>query len=631
MDWINFDLTTMSVPDIVRLLEHHDKCYWENGEPEIPDTRYDEIVEALRKLDPENPLLNRVYAPSVASGGKIRHPEPMLSLEKAYSLEEVLRWAEKYSPDGDRDLFVQPKYDGISARYDGKTLVTRGDGEFGENISDKLPLIELEAPGYVGKLDRPARGEIVIRDDDFATIYSQVRKKDGQLYKNSRNAVAGIMGLKDICEMQLQHAKLTLVDYTLVSYTVKQKDLAAKWEFLKTELAKLPYPQDGIVIKFADESFRRSLGRTVHHPRGEIAFKFTNIRKESRLLDVEWSFGKNCLTPVAILEPVDISGITIKRATLHNVQNIIDLDVQIGDRVVVERAGDVIPYIVESTPGSVRRTAIIDKCPGCGTLLVRRGPELVCPNENCSETNLQRLLGAVKNLGIEHLGEPTLRKLISVCGVRHVIDLFFLTTDDILKVEGFAAKSAANLISEIQKARNIEDYRLLAALNIPGIGPNIAKTILQKMSLAELRNSDVEKLSEIDGIGPERAGAVVNELAEQKDFLDELLAAVNLIENSGSGDSNAKTICFTGKMPEKRSFYENLARKAGFTPVGEANSTLSLLVADDPAGNSTKLRNARKFGIRIISLDDFLREIDQKANTGDDNFKTDDHGQGMLF
>ena len=624
MDWINFDLTTMSLPDLIRLLEHHNACYWENGEPEIADTRYDEIVEAVRKLDPENPLLQKVYAPKVASDGKIRHPEPMLSLEKAYSLDEVLAWAEKYSPGGDRDLLVQPKYDGISARYDGRNLVTRGDGEFGEDITDKLPLIELEYPGYIGKLDRPARGEIVIRDDDFATIYSKVRKKDGQLYKNSRNAVAGIMGLKDIREMLLQHAKLTLVDYTLVSYTVPQNFLAEKWESLKEELAKLPYPQDGIVIKFADEAFRRSLGRTVHHPRGEIAYKFTNIRKESRLLDVEWSFGKNCLTPVAILSPVDISGITIKRATLHNVQNIIDLDVQIGDRVIVERAGDVIPYIVESFPGEERRSAIIENCPGCGSKLIRRGPELVCPNEDCPETNLQRLLGAVKNLGIEHLGEPTLRKLINICGVRHVIDLFALTTTDLLKVEGFAAKSAENLVAEIRKARNIEDFKLLAALNIPGIGPNIAKLILQEMTFQDLRSAGVERLSEIAGIGPERAGAIVSELAEQKDFLDELLGAVNLIESFGSSSGDGKTICFTGKMPEKRSYYENIARNAGYTPVGEANSTLTLLVADDPAGNSTKLRNARKFGTRIISLDEFLKEVDAVSG-GEEN------EQGLLF
>ncbi len=622
MDYLNFDLPSLGVAELVALLEHHNRAYWENGEPEIPDARYDEIVEALRQRDPGNPLLEKIFTPSVASGGKVRHVEPMLSLDKAYSLEAVLAWAHKFSRSEDEEMLVQPKYDGISAKYDGKVLVTRGDGFFGEDVTDKIPLIELEAPGYIGKLDRPARGEVIIRDDDFASIYRNVRKKDGQLYKNSRNAVAGIMGLKEIAEMQLQKAKLTLVDYTLISYRVKLSELPTRWEELKLALAQLPYPQDGIVVKFADAAFAASLGRTAHHPRGEIAYKFTNIRKETVLRDVEWSFGKNCLTPVACLDPVEISGTTIKRATLHNVQNILDLGVMIGDTVVVERAGDVIPYIVESRPGCERRTALIENCPCCKTLLIRRGPELVCPNPECMETRLQRLLGAVRNLGIERLGEPTLRKLMAKFDVRHLGDLFELSAKQLLQIEGFAEKSASSLVAEIQKARRIEDYRLLAALNVPNVGPNIAKLLLAKYSFAELRTATAETLAAIDGIGPERANAVVAELAAQSDYLDELLTAVTLVASSQT--ENSPTICFTGKMPEKRSYYEKLAATLGYRSVDDATSTLTLLVADDPNGNSTKLRNARKFGVRIVSLDEFLAEAGIPA-------QADAPAQGELF
>ena len=611
MDYLNFDLATLDAAELAALLEYHNRAYWEKGAPEISDARYDEIVEVLRKADPGNPLLEKVYAPSVASGGKVRHAEPMLSLDKAYTLDAVLDWARKFARSEEEEMLVQPKYDGISAKYDGKVLVTRGDGVFGEDVTDKLPLIELEAPGYTGKLDRPARGELVIRDDDFATLYRNIRKKDGQLYKNSRNAVAGIMGLKDISEMQLQKAKLTLADYTLISYRVRLADLPSRWEELKLALAQLPYPQDGIVVKFADAAFAASLGRTVHHPRGEIAYKFTNIRRETVLRDVEWSFGKNCLTPVACLDPVEISGTTIRRATLHNVQNILDLGVMIGDTVVVERAGDVIPYIVESRPGILRRTALIENCPACRTALVRRGPELCCPNAECSETRLQRLFGAVRNLGIERLGEPTLRKMMAKFDIRHIGDLFEISAKDLLQIEGFAEKSASSLVAEIQKARRIEDYRLLAALNIPNIGPNIAKLLLAKYSFAELRKATAEELAAIDGIGPERANAVVAELAAQSDFLDELLTAVTLIASVASGD--APTICFTGKMPEKRSYYEKIAEKIGYRCVDDATSTLRLLVADDPSGNSTKLRNARKYGTKILSLADFLAEAGVKA------------------
>ena len=282
----------MTFEELVTAIGYHNKLYWEKGSPEISDGEYDQLFEELRRRAPEHPLVNAVYAPAVVSGGKVRHRTPMLSLDKAYSLEAVLEWAKKFARSPEEKLFVQPKYDGISASFDGKVLATRGDGETGEDVTDKLPLIELEAPGYTGPLDRAARGEIVIRSDDFVSIYSRIRRKDGGFYKNPRNAVAGIMGLKEIDNMVAQGAKLTLVDYSLVSYELPLSGLAEQWPHFLEELAQLPYPMDGVVIKFADREFRESLGNTAHHPRGEIAYKYSNVKRESVLLDVEWSFGK---------------------------------------------------------------------------------------------------------------------------------------------------------------------------------------------------------------------------------------------------------------------------------------------------------------------------------------------------
>ncbi len=611
MDTRNFIADRLSLAELEQLIEYHNRRYWELGEPEIPDARYDELFRALQKLDPANPLLTRVYEAAASGGGKVRHKIPMLSLDKAYSLAEVLKWAEKYKRTDDEPLLVEPKYDGISAGYDGRILCTRGDGEFGEDITAKIPLVELETTGYRGPLDRPVRGELVIRDDDFLTLYSHIRKKDGGTYKNSRNAVAGIVGLKEIDDMLAQKAKITLVDYNMVSRRVAFSQLAERWDALLAELAALPYPQDGAVIKLADAAYESSLGNTAHHPRGQIAFKFTNIRRTTKLLDVEWSFGKNCLTPVAHLEPVEISGTTIKRATLHNVQNLLELDIQIGDTVTVERAGDVIPYIVSAEPGDTRRSPLIEACPCCGTKLVRRGPELCCPNPDCFETELQRLAAAVRNLGIERLGEPTLRKLMENSGVKRLADLFELKVMDILKLDGFAAKSAANLIEEIHKARIVNDYQLLAALNIPNIGVNVAKVIFARTDFSGLRKMSVEELSEIPGIGPERAQALVRELAAQSQFLDELLAAVRLI-HAGGEQEERPTICFTGKMPEKRSHYEKLAEANGYAAANDVTSTLSLLVAADINDSSSKLKKAANLGVRIVSLEDFLGELGEQ-------------------
>ena len=250
MDTKNFIAEKLDRDELIRLIEYHNRRYWDEGEPEIPDARYDELIRALQKLEPDHELVTRVYAPAVAGSGKVRHLRPMLSLDKAYSLEEVLEWAKKFARSEDEELLVEPKYDGISANFDGRVLSTRGDGELGENVTDKLPLVELETAGHTGKVDRPVRGELVIRDDDFKTLYSHIRKKGGGVYKNSRNAVAGIMGLKEIAEMELQGAKITLVDYNLVSFRVKYSELAAKWEELRIRKWKDKIPELGQFTNF---------------------------------------------------------------------------------------------------------------------------------------------------------------------------------------------------------------------------------------------------------------------------------------------------------------------------------------------------------------------------------------------
>ena len=604
------ELRSMPTGELAELISHHNRLYWEKGAPEIEDADYDKLLEELRRRDPGHALVNAVYAPAVVSGSKVRHRTPMLSLDKAYSLEAVLEWAGKFARSPEEKILVQPKYDGISASFDGRTLATRGDGETGEDVTGKLPLIELETPGYTGPLDRAARGEIVIRSDDFVNIYSHIRRKDGGFYKNPRNAVAGIMGLKEIDAMIAQGAKLTLVDYSLISYELPLSELAAKWERYLEELAQLPYPMDGVVIKFADRSFRESLGNTAHHPRGEIAYKYSNVKRESVLLDVEWSFGKNNLTPVALMESVEFSGVTVKRATLHNVQNIIDMDLQIGDRIIVERAGDVIPYISSSTPGENRRSPLIDRCPACGSTLERKGPELVCPDKDCPGTSLQRLAAAVKALDVENLGESTLKKLVSVCQVRHLSDLFRLTAAELLKVEGFAAKSAGNLIKELQRVRNMPEYQFLTSLNIPNVGPNIAKLLLQDMDINALRTASRDQLSGIPGIGPERAKAISDAFEMRKEEVDELLSAVTPVRETLSEKGSMPTVCFTGKMPEKRAFYVELARSKGYASSDSVTKELTLLVAADVNENSSKLVKARKLGVKILSLDEFLAAPD---------------------
>ena len=597
-----------TLDELVKLINYHNELYWKKAAPEISDVEYDELMRELEALQPDHPLLTAVHGQAVAALGKVKHREPMLSLDKAYSLEKVLEWADKFVRSADEILLVQPKYDGISARWENGLLVTRGDGSEGEDISDKVPLIELESIDYTGSLRRNEniRGEIVIRDDDFRDLYSRIKRKNGGVYKNSRNAVAGIMSLKEIDDIQAQGAKLTLVDYRKISYACSRRDLPEYFAEYLEKIEKLPYPTDGVVIRIADEEYAASLGNTAHHPRGAIAFKFTNIRRQSVLRKVVWSFGKNCLTPVAEIDPVEIGGVTITHATLHNLQNVIDRDLQINDMIEVERAGDVIPYIVNSLPGEDRQSVIISECPCCGSKLEQQGPELCCVNKECFEVRLQNLLAAVRNIGIERLGEPTLRKMMQTLNIKTLRDIFELKTIDIIRLESFQAKSAENLYNEIAKARTVTDFQLLASLNIPHVGLNVARLILKAIPFDELREANEETLSAIPGVGPERAKAIRQVLSSQKEFINELLDAVTLQRAEKSSGDELPTVCFTGKMPEKRSYYETVAAEKGFRAVDSVSKELSLLVAADLASGSSKLTKAAKLGIRIMQLDEFM-------------------------
>ena len=249
---------------------------------------------------------------------------------------------------------------------------------------------------------------------------------------------------------------------------------------------------------------------------------------------------------------------------------------------------------------------------------MRRGPELCCPNPDCPETRLFNLLAAIRNFGIERLGEPTLRKLIDKFGIRHLHQVLTLSPADILQIEGFQQRSAANLANELKRSRTSSPARLISALNIPNVGSNIATLLLKKYPFDQLRTASADELAAIPGIGPERAAAIVQTLHAEAENIDKLLEVITL-QTDTEADSSLPTVCFTGKMPEKRSFYEKLARERNMLPVDSVNSSLSLLVAADISGSSSKINAAKKHNIKIISLQDFLAGTSLRATETAEN------------
>lgn len=595
---------------LAKTIEKHNKHYWEEQNPQINDEEYDKLKRELEQVNPNHPSLHQIEIDKVEGSGKIRHRKKMESLNKVYNIEDLIKWAESVARNEEEKFAVQWKYDGCSAGYDRltETLVTRGDGEIGENISDKLVLINFHQ-AIENNNEKYIRGELLITDVEFERMKNSIFRKDGSQYKNSRNFVAGMLNKK---ETDTKYGKfLTLVPfyaenrgYWSLKYLKKNKII----ETMSDLVDKIDYPTDGIVLKLVDEEYMRSLGSTSHHPRGAIALKFANPSGESRLLSIEWSMGKRKLTPIGKIDPVEISGVIVKNVNFHNAKYIKDRDIQIEDEVIVERCGDVIPDLVSNTHTnkSTKKGLFPEKCPICKSDLKYMEPELYCINFACTGKRLKQLSDSVVRIGIENLGEPTLTKMMQHKNVRNLVDIFNLTLTDVMELPGFATVSARNLFEDIKKVRvgGAYEWQILASLNIHGVGRSLSRKLLAKRTLDELRNMSESDISNMENVGPIRAheidSGICEKYGEQSEYLDELLNILPIREDSSK---MSKTICFTGNRPEN---YRLLSESHGFEVKSSIVKGLDYLVCHNPNSGSNKLTKARKAGVKVISHEEFF-------------------------
>ncbi|MBO4511561.1 MAG: hypothetical protein J5746_02235, partial [Victivallales bacterium] len=392
MDW-----ESKSIEELRDLIAYHDLRYWTLNSPEISDAEYDRLVEVLRKKSPRDKALNGIQS-IVVSSSKIHHDVPMLSLDKAYAFDDILAWAEKYCRTPNEALLVSPKYDGVAGDWSNGILSSRGDGLDGDDLSDKLPMIMLEpksGDAYPLRHCKDAlRGEILMTATEFAAHPGD--------FKTPRAAAAGLLGRN---EVDAEYT-LTLVDYRRHEVKVMRKELTEeRWTAIRQQFASLPYPQDGMVIRLADEKYAKSLGETGHHPHSAIAFKFGQEGVQTRIKEIVWQVNRQDVTPVAEVEPVEINGRTVSRVTLHNGKYVQDNDVCIGDYVTLVLAGDVIPKVVDIEPGEEREHAMIENCPCCGKPLGWRGARLVCENQDCEAVVKAMFLDFAEKLGLKGFGK----------------------------------------------------------------------------------------------------------------------------------------------------------------------------------------------------------------------------------
>ena len=640
----------------------HNEAYYKRDNPLVSDAEYDKLTSEFRALAGEDFAMFNVSeaveqlnlfqfeANPLANFKKVRHKKPMLSLSNVFSAEELRDFIKKINnflglPENVAHHFTaEPKIDGIgfSLTYENGKLIsvaTRGDGEIGEDITENaktitgLPLEIANAPNFF-----EVRGEVFMKNSDF----EELNKVSEKPFANPRNAAAGslrqldasitakrklsyfIYGVgvvSDDFQFSLQselYEKLgkfgfQMNDYKLCETAEEMLQFHTDFELNRF---KKNYDADGIVYKLNDISLCERLGYTSHGPRFQAAHKFSSVKAKTILLSVEFGIGRTgAVTPVANLEPVNIGGVIIKRATLHNKDEIERLGICVGDEVLVERAGDVIPKILSVLEKGADRKEIIfpENCPSCESELMQVDTIIRCKNIYCKEQVLQRMIHFVSKdaFDVAGLGEKQITEFFNEGFVKNPVDIFTLEKrKDELRLEvreGFGEKSISNLFLSINARRKISLERFIYSLGIVGVGITGAKLLAAFFETLENFLAKPEKSLEIDGIGEKTMKEIVFFLSENSEMISGLLKEVQVAGFQKSENAlkfEGKTIVFTGTLPTlTRNEAKAIAERMGFKVVSAVSKNTDFLVAGSEAGS--KLKEALKFGINVLSEEEF--------------------------
>jgi DNA ligase (NAD+) len=614
-----------SGPELAARLEDYNRAY-RSGRPMISDTEYDRLVEELRRLDPKNPWLHRVEPEDFSGRYEIRHPQPMLSTEKAYTPAALARFLErvtKAAADAGRPEMrfrLTPKLDGLAARDDGTVFVTRGNGEVGYEISQAF------AKGVVpiGGRGR-GLGEIVILESYFAEHLAAH-------FEHPRNLVVGIVNsdtLNPEAEKALAAGAVHFVPYSeLPAWEGRGQQLQEQLTELKERLiAGCDYPLDGFVVEVTDPELKKTLGHTDHHYRWQIALKERGETARTRVETITWQVGRTgVVTPVLEVEPVNISGATIRRVTAHNAGLVREKQLGPGARIEIIRSGEVIPKL-EKVITPAPETVLPENCPRCGTGLEWSNDFLKCPNPDCPAQVEQRLLHWFKTLGTaDWFGPKTIARLVEA-GYDRLEKLYRLEISDFENL-GFGPQQAKNLHEALQQSRRkpVEDWRFLAAFGIPSLGRGDSRRLLARIPLEKLvAGVDESEIAALDGFAELTAAAIARGIAEKREEIEKMLAlGFNLVptplveEQRGNGPAHplsGKGIVFTGKMSRPREALEDEARARGARVQKTVSGKTDLLVCGEKVG-ARKIDKAEKLGIRLLREEEYLKllaEADKAA------------------
>lgn len=621
------------IKELEALILKHKALYYQ-GRPEISDFDYDAIEDELKKIDPENPVLE-VVGTAKTNGKKIGHAQKMLSLEKTYDEKDLVEWI------SDRDVISTLKIDGMSGSliYEtGKLILgkTRGDGSVGEEITEKVLWIESvpKEISHQGKIE--IRGEIFCLEDSFFHLSEEMAKIGLERPTSPRNIVAGLIGRKEnieLCrmlsfrpfdlisddvELAFDHEKFDLFrefGFELPDYAIHKKGEAihSRIEFTKNFMNDGEYQIDGLVFTYDDLRLHRELGETAHHPRYKLAFKFKGESKETIINEIEWGVSRNgILTPVALVEPVSLSGAMISRVTLHNYGQVATFKLKKGDRIEIVRSGEVIPKFLSVIESSQNEFVIPKNCPSCGGDVSQVEIRLYCQNSECLGRNQESILNFIQKIGIDDLSSKRLLEMMKKGLVKRVPDLYRLEISDLLTLDKTKEKMAAKLYESIQKTKSVDLITFLSALGISGGAYNKCEKVVQAGfdTIEKLLQMSIEDLIKVNSFAQKSAEEFVGSLQEKSTLINELLLlGVKIKVPASTGALHGMKICITGSLSEKRTVIEKRIREAGGVVVSGVSKETDYLLTNDPTSGSTKAEKAKELGVKIISEEALLKII----------------------
>lgn len=654
------------IDELRKEIRRHDQLYYQKDRPEISDAEYDRLFRALVDLEAAHPDLvtadsptQRVGAPPLDELAKVSHEKPMLSLDSITDRGDVQAFDARMKRELEADhvtYTAEPKFDGLSVElvYDQGTFVrgaTRGDGMVGEDVTVNLRTIRALPLHLHRDQTLPkhlvVRGEVYMRLDEFQSLNRRMTERGEEAFANPRNAAAGSLRQLDSRITASRPLTVTCYDIMTLSGPVPSthwdelealaawglpvpehrrrcrsiEDVLAFHEATDGMRESLPFEIDGIVVKLDRRDWQDRLGSKSRSPRWAIAYKFAPRKEITIIQDIVVSVGRTgTLTPLALLKPVEVGGVTISRATLHNADEVARKDVRVGDTVKVERAGDVIPAIAERVPvpGEERRAPFVmpDHCPVCGSAVAREGAYFYCTGQTVCVAQLK---GAIEHFASKHaldidgLGKKTVAQLVDRGLVHDLADLYVLTKEQLLTLEGFADRSAMLLLDSIERSKSVTLDRFLMGLGIRQVGQHIARVLAKQFgSLPRLMSASEEEFLNVREIGPEISGSLASFFNEERNrqviarLLERGLAiTIQPVEaTTGSQSLAGKTFVFTGGLNGySRDQAKQLVERQGGQVSSSVSKKTSYVVAGVDPGS--KLEQAKKLGVKILTEEEF--------------------------